>query len=103
MNVCKLAYEDLKRKGIIRERTIRDEIENPNKEEAISQLEILARRGYFAIPTYEFSETHDRDGNPVWTAACHVEGSEKEFTAVSSSKKEAKKTAAFNMLQFVLK
>jgi len=102
MNVCKLAYEDLKKKGEIEEITIRDEIENPNKDEAISQLEILARRGYFSIPTYEFKQEHDKNGNPVWTAECHIEEYDTYFSAVSSSKKDAKKTAAFEMLQFVL-
>lgn len=102
MNVCKLAYEDLKKKGIIQEITIRDEIENPNKDEAISQLEILARRGYFSIPTYEFEQTHDENGNPIWTAECHIEEYDRHFNAVSSSKKDSKKTAAYKMLQFVL-
>ncbi|MBQ4381743.1 MAG: hypothetical protein II794_03280, partial [Oscillospiraceae bacterium] len=102
MNVCRLAYEDLKSKGIIKEFTIRDELENPNREEAIGQLEILARRGYFSVPTYDFSLTHDRDGNPVWTAVCRIEEYPEQFKHVSSSKKEAKKTAAYKMLQFVL-
>ncbi|MCR4722606.1 MAG: hypothetical protein K5629_02390 [Eubacteriales bacterium] len=102
MNVCKLAYEDLKKKGIIEEITIRDEIDNPNKDEAISQLEILARRGYFSIPTYQFNLKHDENGNPVWTAECHIDEYDTYFDAVSSSKKDAKKTAAFEMLQFIL-
>ena len=95
MNVCKLAYEDLKKKGIIEALTIRDEIENPNKDDAISQLEILARRGYFSIPIYQFLEEHDKNGNPVWTAVCQIEEYVTCFEAVSSSKKDAKKTAAF--------
>ena len=102
MNVCKLAYEDLKKKGVIEEITICDEIENPNEDEAISQLEILARRGYFSIPTYEFKQEHDKNGNPVWTAECQIKEYDKSFEAVSSSKKNAKKTAAFKMLDFVL-
>ena len=103
MNVCRLAYEDLKKKGIIEERTILDEIENPNKDEAISQLEILARRRYFSIPTYEFRQSYDKNGNPVWNAKCRIAESEKTTGAVSSSKKEAKKSAAFKMLNYVLK
>lgn len=103
MNVCKLAYEDLKKKGVIAEKTIRDEIEDPNIDDAISQLEILARRGYFSIPTYEFRSEYDKDGNPVWMAACHIAEFDTCFEAVSSSKRDAKKTAAFGMLQFVLR
>ena len=102
MNVCKLAYEDLKKKGVIIETTIQDELENPNKDDAISQLEILARRGYFSVPTYSYDESHDENGNPIWTVECHIEEITEFFKSVSSSKKEAKKEAAFEMLMFVL-
>lgn len=103
MNVCKLAYEDLKKKGVIIETTIQDELENPNKDDAISQLEILARRGYFSVPMYSYDESHDENGNPIWTVECHIEEMTETFKSVSSSKKEAKKEAAFEMFMFVLK
>ena len=99
-DVCELAYKYLEDHSLLF--TIRDEIEKPNQYEAISQLEILARRGYFSIPTYEFKKQYDKNGNPVWTAECHIEEYDTYFDAVSSSKKEAKKAAAFDMLQFVL-
>ena len=67
MNVCKLAYEYLKKNEYIREITMKDEIDEPSKDFAINQLEILARRGYFSIPVYAFEETHDKDGNPIWS------------------------------------
>ena len=82
--------------------TIRDEIDNPNKEDAISQLEILARRGYFSIPAYEFNQMHDRNGNPIWNCDCGIREKPQVFHARSSSKKEAKKKAAFMMLQYIL-
>ena len=82
--------------------TIRDEIENPNRAEAISQLEILARRGYFSIPTYEFSQSSGQNGDPAWKCVCRITEEEKSFSAKASVKKEAKKTAAYHMLQYVL-
>ena len=100
-NVCKLAYVYLCKQGLWL--SIRDEIEAPNKDDAISQLEVLARRGYFSIPTYEFEQTYDTDGNPVWEGVCHIAEESKACSAKSSSKKDAKKSAAFQMLQFVLK
>lgn len=99
-NVCQLAYEWLDKNE--RLHTIRNELENPNRDEAIGQLEILARRGYFTLPTYEFEQEHDENGNPIWTAKCYVEEAEYYFDATSSSKKEAKKDAAFEMLKYVL-
>lgn len=100
MAACKLAYEYLERNDMFF--TIRDEIENPNHDDAINQLEILARRGYFSVPTYEFSEEHDDNGNPVWTCECHIRGEDRYFDETSSSKKDAKKGAAYRMLLYVL-
>lgn len=102
MNVCKLAYNWLCQNDYICEKSIQDEIENPNKDDAINQLETLARRGYFSIPTYDFSQGYDKNGNPVWTCECYIEEEEYYFDATSSSKKDAKKSAAYDMLMYVL-
>lgn len=100
MAVCKLAYEYLEKNDMLF--TIRDEIEDPNRDMAINQLEILARRGYFSLPTYEFEETYDDNGNPLWKCECHIEEEEYDFDEISSSKKDAKKGAAYSMLLYVL-
>lgn len=100
MAVCKLAYEYLQKNNMLF--SIRDEIENPNKADAINQLEILARRGYFSIPTYDFEQKYDDNGNPIWRCACYIEEYDTYCYAESSSKKDAKKSAAFEMLEFVL-
>lgn len=97
---CRLAYEFLENHAKLF--TIKDEIPNPNENDAINQLEILARRGYYDLPEYEYEETHDNDGNPVWTVKCRIEGLNYYFGHASSSKKHAKKLAAFKMLNYVL-
>lgn len=102
MQVCKLAYEYLERKKYISSNSICDEIDNPNKEDAINQLEILARRGYFSIPVYNFEQAYDKDGNPIWKSICRIAEENKSFSAKASSKKESKKSAAFKMLQHIL-
>lgn len=98
--VCQGTYRYLKEQNLLF--SIRDEIENPNKADAVSQLEILSRRGYFSIPTYDFELRHDRNGNPIWRCECHIEERDTYFWSESSSKKDAKKTAAFEMLKYVL-
>ena len=100
IEASRLVYEYLEENDLLR--TIRDEIDNPNKDDSISQLEILSRRGYFPLPEYDFQETHDNDGNPIWDCECSIEGVDHVTSAKSSSKKDAKKQAAFEMLQFVL-
>lgn len=98
---CKSAYEYLNENNLLF--SISDEIENPNWEDAISQLEILARRGYFSIPTYDFRSTNADNGNSAWECTCRIAEKGLSFTATASSKKNAKKTAAYAMLKKVLK
>lgn len=100
-NAAQYTMEQLKRYKL--ELTIKDEIPNPNLDESINQLEILARRGYFAIPKYSFEETHDADGNPHWKSICLIEGRKDKTSGTSTKKMEAKKKAAYKMLCKVLK
>lgn len=99
-NACKLAYEYLEKNNMLF--TIRDEIDEPTLEMAINQLEILARRDYIEMPEYGYQEEHDDDGNPIWYVTCHVDGFDVTMSAESSSKKQAKKEAALDMLNYVL-
>ncbi len=98
--VCEGAYKYLDEHKLLF--SIQDEIKNPNKADAINQLEILARRGYFSIPTYRFEQKYDNNGNPVWKCYCNIKEHKDSFSSVSSSKKDAKKSAAFKMLKKVL-
>lgn len=91
----RLAYEYLEDQN--RLWTIRDEVENPCKKMAINQLETLARRGYFSLPTYNYYEDYDEDGNPIWRCKCHI--SEKDIYGSTASSKE---DAAWEMLKHVL-
>ncbi|MCI8365327.1 MAG: hypothetical protein HFG34_10335 [Eubacterium sp.] len=98
--VCKAAYDYLEENDLTN--SIRNEIRNPNKAEAINQLETLARRGYFSIPTYKFYQEYDKNGNPIWKCRCFIVEKKKSFLSRSSSKKEAKKSSAYRMLKYLL-
>lgn len=97
---CKTAYLYLEENDLFF--TIKDEIDEPTLEMAINQLEILARRDYFSLPKYVAEERHDENGNPVWQVSCSIEEFDVSYTIESSSKKSAKKEAAFEMLKYVL-
>ena len=99
-DVCKLAYDYLEKNDLLF--SIQDEIDNPNKDDAVNQLEILARRGYFSIPTYNFEQKYADNGNPIWICECHIKEYDTYCDSESSTKKDAKKSAAFEMLEFVL-
>lgn len=94
------AYKYLKQKNLLL--TIKNEINHPNIHEAINQLEILARRGYFSIPTYNYKEKWDQDGNPFWKSYCSIEEIDFYTKGYGTSKKTAKKEAAFKMLTSIL-
>ena len=99
-NVYRFAYQYLKENGLLH--SIKDEIDEPDEQLAINQLEILARRDYFELPEYKYTETHDKNGNPIWQVTCMIDDVDKVFNATDSSKKKAKKKAALKMLNYVL-
>lgn len=98
--VCEGSYNYLEEHDMLF--SIQDEIENPNKAEAVGQLETLARRGYFSLPTYDFEQGYNKNGNPIWKCECYIEEYNIYCDAKLSSKKDTKKSAAFEMLQYVL-
>jgi ribonuclease-3 len=81
---------------------ISDEIGRPNRAEAINQLETLSRRGYFPLPEYSYTEGRGKDGNSTWSCVCSIDGVDRQFRSRSSSKKEAKKSAAYKMLKYMI-
>lgn len=97
---CRGAYEDLKKRDLLW--SLRDEIPEPSEECAIGQLETLARRGYFPLPSYQATQSYEENGNPHWWCECRIEGFRMACSAESSSKKEAKKRAAYAMLCYIL-
>lgn len=100
MIAAELAYDYLNRNGLLY--TMSDEIDEPSPEKAINQLQKLAQKGYFSMPVYEFKETHDDNGNPIWTCKCSIKDLDEFYYQTSYSKKEAKKQAAYQTLLAVL-
>lgn len=100
MATAELAYNYLDDEGLLF--TIEDEIDEPSPEKAINQLQELAQKGYFSFPEYVFAEDHDKNGNPVWTCECHIKEYEYYYFNKNSSKKEAKRQAAYEMLLSIL-
>lgn len=100
MAAAELAYDYLDEQGLLR--TMQDEIGEPTLEKAVSQLHELSQKGYFSAPVYEFEEDHDENGNPVWTCDCSIEEFVDAYFDQASSKKEAKRRAAYEMLLSIL-
>lgn len=101
LNAAAAAYEYLEENDLLS--TIRDEIGEPCEERAINQLQELAQKGYINFPYYSFEEDHDDNGNPIWTCVCEIDGFDNCYENTCSSKKEAKRASAYEMLLEVLR
>ncbi len=78
--------------------SLEDEIGEPSIERAVNQLQELYQKGYISQPDYEFAERHDENGNSEWGCYCKVLSLNIGLGACSSSKKQAKKEAAYRMV-----
>ena len=96
MTVAEFAYNDLDEHDELF--TMKDELpEELTLDNSINTLQELAQKGYFSMPEYIIPEqqSYDNDGNPVWTCTCSIRSYALTETAYASSKKEAKKYAAY--------
>ncbi|SFT36194.1 ribonuclease-3 [Lachnospiraceae bacterium XBD2001] len=82
--------------------SMKDEIDEPSRDLAINQLEILSSRGYFLRPEYDFEESYDEDGHSIWHCVAYIPETQAMCSAESSVKKEAKKDAAYKLLIYLL-
>lgn len=97
---CKLAYEYLINNDLYT--SLIDEVGEPDIDRAINQLQELFQKGYIGEPWYDFAETYDDNGNPVWRCECHVSGLDTYRWGKYSSKKNGKKAVAYSMLCDIL-
>ena len=100
MNAAQEAYEYLEEENELILPI--DEVGEPDFERAINQLQELYQKGYIGEPRYEFIETYDEDGNPVWRCECPVVDREYYLWRNSSSKQQGKKSVAYDMLCDIL-
>lgn len=102
MGASEEAYKYLDDNGFLEEEIDFEEIVGePDPNKSIEQLNILATKEYISQPEYNFEETYDNNGNPVWKCTCDIEGYDEGFVNISSSKKEAKRLSAYEMYLYI--
>ena len=74
----------------------------PDKELAINQLHELAQKEFFDEPEFSYEQEYDEDGCPVWKCDCNIADYEDPYNARASTKKEAKRKAAYKALSDIL-
>ena len=95
MNAAQEAYEYLEEENELILPI--DEVGEPDFDRAINQLQELYQKGYIGEPRYEFIETYDNDGHPIWRCECHIENCKWYIHGDYSSKKHGKKSVAYTM------
>lgn len=95
-NVAEYAYRDLEENDELF--TIMDELpEELTLDNSINTLQELAQKGYISMPEYHQPEdqVYDYNGNPRWSCTCTISSHAIDETAYATSKKIAKKYAAY--------
>lgn len=98
MELAKQVIEYLKENDIYYD--LEDIVGEPTLDRAVNQLQELYQKKWIKAPNYIFEEVY-HSGTYQWKVECHVEGYEYYFYAISASKKEAKKQAALEMLEYI--
>ena len=101
MKVSMLAYKDLEANDELFtiENELPDEITVDN---AVNVLQELAQKGYFSMPEYYYFDEpiySDIKGDMKWECTCVILSYELEETVRSTTKKQAKKEAAYQVLR----
>jgi ribonuclease-3 len=87
---------------ILRRDKIIKVISKIDPEHAASQLHELQQKGLIREPSFEFSETHDKNGNPIWRCTCKLVEAEWPIQESDISKKTAKQKAAAEALSYFI-
>lgn len=108
MEAAKLAYEKcLSIELQLKNEEMLDIIGTVDYDSAVSQLNMLHQKGYFSKPVYNELLKKDSNNNQYWRCECFIEDY-KDYPEYNengigekSLKKEAKKEAAFEMLNYI--
>lgn len=95
-NLAEYVYNDLEEHDELF--TILDELPDElTLENSINTLQELAQKGYVSMPEYDLpkDQVYDNDGNSKWQCTCTLRSHSIQETAYATSKKVAKKYAAY--------
>lgn len=101
--VARLAYEYLDSCGLLID--LEDEVGEPNIDRAVNQLQELYQKGYIEEPIYNIYESDEAESqDEAWCCEVYLADMEPEYCSYSfaSSKKQAKKEAAYNLYLRIL-
>ena len=73
------------------------------EQDTVTKLSLIAKNNGLLPPTYDFRQSYDKQGYPIWRCRCQIEGYDSSYESYAPSKEEAKKEVADKMLKDLLK
>lgn len=91
------AYIYLEKNGLIENKYV-SEIGEPDEYESLRQINELYQKGLISEPEFNFRKSYDEGGNTIWDCLCRIDSDTTEADDFYYSKKDAKRSAAYEML-----
>ncbi len=79
-----------------------DIVGNPDVENCVNQLQELYLKGFIKEPVYKIGLKGSNAGVDIWKCRILIEGIRESFSAEDTSKKNAKRQAAYQMVTYIL-
>ena len=74
----------------------------PDQDKCINQLQELFVKGFINEPVYKIAMKGNTNGTDIWKCRIMIEGYKESFSAEDTSKKNAKRIVAFQMLKYIM-
>lgn len=100
LEACKSAYSYLSDNNLLLK--MEDIIGYADIDKCINQLQELYVKGFISEPQYKIQMKGSSNGIDVWKCRVLIDGYKESFSAEDTSKKNAKRNAAFSMLKYIL-
>ncbi|MBQ7641892.1 MAG: hypothetical protein IJS83_05430 [Acholeplasmatales bacterium] len=96
----KEAYKYLEDNNLLLKMT--DIVGYPDQDKCINQLQELFVKGFINEPIYKIAMKGNTNGTDIWKCRIMIEGYKESFSAEDTSKKNAKRIVAFQMLKYIM-
>ena len=100
LEASKEAYKYIEDNNLILK--ITDIVGLPDQDRCINQLQELFAKGFINEPVYKISMKGTTNGVDIWKCRILIDGYTESFSAEDTSKKNAKRLVAFQMLKYII-
>ncbi len=100
INASKSAYEYLNSNSMLLKMS--DIVGFPDIDKCINQLQELYVKGFINEPQYKIAMKGSNNGIDVWKCRILIDGYKESFSSEDTSKKNAKRNCAFEMLKYIM-